>query len=120
MSLNENDVKELINLLHKLLKKENDDVEEKPTKNQVKNSSPKQKNKTTFKNKFDTMPERNMHKEDIEIDRKLNKHPPTERMRKYKPITVKCRVCGKIEDVNSSLTEDPARYKCNKCCTIPG
>jgi transposase-like protein len=65
--------------------------------------------------------EKNMHKEDVEIDKKLAKHPPSARSREFTPVEVTCRVCGKTEEVNPSLIYDaPNRYKCNKCSRTPG
>jgi hypothetical protein len=62
------------------------------------------------------MPERNMHKSDTKIDKKLNKYPPTPRNRPFKAIDVVCRICGKKESVNPKIIPESAdRYKCNKC-----
>jgi hypothetical protein len=72
-------------------------------------------------NKFDEMLESKMHKEDIEIDKKLSKHQPTPRIRKFKPVNAKCRICGKQEEVSPSLLfEGVDRYKCNKCSGSSG
>lgn len=95
--------------------------------------TPKKKTRTTSKqnrkqketpqreNKFLSMPEKNMHKEDVEIDKRLNKLPPTPRSRSFKPIRVTCRVCGKSENVNPNyMTTEIDRYKCNKCSGAAG
>jgi lysyl-tRNA synthetase class I len=66
------------------------------------------------------MAEYRMHKDDVLIDKKLNKLPPTQRARNYKPLKVKCRVCGKTENINPSLVESIERYKCNRCSTSAG
>ena len=72
-------------------------------------------------NLFDDMPEKDMHKSDSEVDKKLNKYPPTPRTRSYRPIDVCCRICGKKESISPSLApEDISRYKCNKCCSSQG
>lgn len=74
-----------------------------------------------FKNKFTDMPERNMHKDDIAIDKKLSKFPPMDRTRNFEMIDVVCRVCGKKETISPSLLFDtPSRYKCNNCSTSAG
>lgn len=72
-------------------------------------------------NKFDTMNEFYMHQDDKLIDNKLVKHPPVARNREFTPVSVKCRVCGKTENISPSLIyEGPARYKCNSCSTSAG
>ena len=72
-------------------------------------------------NAFESMPEMHMHKEDVEIDKKLAIQPPTARVRAYKPISVRCRSCGKNEKVNAAvIPESTDRYKCNKCSTMSG
>lgn len=81
---------------------------------------PGKKNKN-FVNRFDDMMERNMHKEDVEIDKLLKKHPKTPRNRKSNMIDVVCRVCGGKETIPSSLlTDTKDRYKCNTCSTRAG
>lgn len=137
MEIDPNDFKQLLSLLQKLVENSNVVetknqemiIEEEPkivkttnkTKSTKRKSVTKNKNSTKeFNNKFLQMPEANMHMEDVEIDKKLSKFPPTYRGRKYQPINVKCRVCGKSEKVNPSLVESMDRYKCNKCCSIPG
>ncbi len=72
-------------------------------------------------NKFDLMMEKNLHKEDLEIDKLLSKYPPTIRSREFSPVDVKCRVCGREESINPALMNDaPNRYKCNRCSKEPG
>jgi hypothetical protein len=137
MEIDQNDFKQLLSLLQKLV--ENSDVVQPKTQEAVVEQQPKinkktnktkttkqksvtknNKNTTEFHNKFLQMPESKLHTEDIEIDRKLNRFPPTHRGRKYHPVDVKCRVCGKAERINPALIESVDRYKCNKCCSIPG
>lgn len=71
-------------------------------------------------NKFDSMPEYRMHKEDVEIDKKLNVAPPSQRSRTYKPVDARCRVCGRVESVNPALVDSSERYKCNRCAASAG
>lgn len=71
-------------------------------------------------NKFDAMSERNLHKEDTLIDKKLSKFPPTERTRQFEYIQVQCRCCGRKETVNPGLLLEIDRYKCNKCAISAG
>ena len=127
MGLDKNDIKALIAILQKGLVDDNeednhDEVEETPVKPK---SRPRIKKKTNnnqkkFNNKFDSMPEINMFKEDVEIDRKLQKFPPTPRTRKFIPIKVQCRICGKKEKVPPTLVETTDRYKCNRCSSGAG
>lgn len=126
MGLDKDDIKQLIAILQKGLVDSDDDsddtepeevVESRPSKKSSNKPKPKKKKSN---NKFDNMSEKNMHKDDIEIDRKLRKFPPTSRTRNYKPIKVKCRVCSREENVNPSLVESMERYKCNKCSTSSG
>lgn len=138
MGLDKDDIKQLIAILQKGLTDEvelsQDDVEGdevveeiiKPTKKSRRNRNPNpnrsssKKARPKFVNKFLSMSEANMHKDDVAIDKKLNKAPPTERSRQYQNIKVKCRVCGKEESVSPALVESRERYKCNKCATSPG
>lgn len=76
--------------------------------------------KSNFKNKFLEMSEKNLHKEDTEIDKLLSVTAPTPRNRNNSTVKVRCRVCGKQEDISASLVLDKDRYKCNKCCSGAG
>jgi hypothetical protein len=72
-------------------------------------------------NKFLSMPEFAMHKEDTKVDRMLCKNPPVSRARQFSMIEVVCRVCGRKESVSPNLVFDsPSRYKCNNCSTQAG
>jgi hypothetical protein len=72
-------------------------------------------------NKFLSMPEVNMHKEDPDLAQKLYKQPPVARSRKLQMVNVRCRVCGKEEKVQASLLYGGVeRFKCNKCSATPG
>lgn len=108
MALDKEDIKQLIAILQKGLS-DNDYVSEDTKPQRPKNQ-----------NKFDSMSESGMHKDDVEIDRKLRKFPPTQRSRNYKPLKIRCRVCGKEELINPTLVESVERYKCNKCSTSAG
>ena len=73
------------------------------------------------KNLFLLMPESQLHKEDIAIDKLLAKMPPTIRNRPFSLVPVSCRVCGKQESVSPSLLKESAsRYKCNGCSGSAG
>jgi ribosomal protein L31E len=123
MALDKDDIKQLIAILQKglsddttdkSLSEEQEDVPKSGRTNAKKNKAKKSKNK------FDSMAEARMHKDDVEIDRKLRKLPPTQRSRNYKPLKVRCRVCNKEELTNPALVESIERYKCNKCSTSAG
>lgn len=76
--------------------------------------------KTKKENLFDKMTEKNMHKQDTLIDKKLTTKPPVPRNRNFSSIEVTCRVCSKKENMPISLVQDRSRYKCNKCSSSPG
>ena len=95
-----------------------DDVDD--TKSKPKGRKVPSKLKKTTVNKFDSMPEHNMCKEDVEFDKKIRKPPPSARTRQFNYMNVQCRVCGKQEKVPPSLVESRERYKCNKCSTGAG
>ena len=127
---NPEQIKQLIALLQGLLPKE--DTKPKIEQKIKKNKQPKLTNKIKTKtrklteevgsyNMFLDMPERDMHKSDVEIDKKLCRHPPTKRNREYEPIKAVCRVCGKSESINPAILPDSSdRYKCNKCSSSSG
>lgn len=123
MGLDNNDIKQLIAILQKGLSDDNDDDDTSVPEPSTKKKKPKTQKKTLTKktqNLFEGMPESKMHKDDIEIDRRLRKMPPTERSRNFKPIRVRCRVCGKEEEISPNLVESIDRYKCNKCSISAG
>ena len=67
-------------------------------------------------NLFLDMPEFNDHKEDVEIDKKLSRTPPTPRNRKTNLVQVVCMACNKPQTVAASLIPvDKSRYLCNDC-----
>ena len=127
MGLDNEDIKTLIAILQKgLVSDEEPPATTKNTKTRTKKSTSKKKNNINSKqskkstNKFLTMREKDMHKADTLIDRKLRVAPLTERTRQFKPIHVQCCMCGKQEDVNPVIMQDRSRYKCNKCSATAG
>lgn len=122
MPLDKDDIKQLIAILQKGLSEDSHDetdIEESVEDETSTKRKTKSKKKKTL-NKFDSMSEFRMHKDDVEIDKKLKVQPTTKRTRTYQPLKVKCRVCGKEESVNPALVDSRDRYKCNKCCSSPG
>lgn len=118
---NPEQIKALIDILSSLLPSntdKNDDEDEDIASNTIKTRKTKTKGKKI--NLFDKMPEKNQHKEDSLIDKKLCVAPPTERTREFEFIELACRCCGKKEKCNPALVLDKTRYKCNKCCTSAG
>jgi len=121
-------IQQLIDLLGSLLS----DTEQEPETTQKKRTKKKatKKPRATRKkpdkqestNKFLDMPEMNMHKEDSKIDEKLQQFPPTPRSRpSVESISVRCRICGREENISQGLLFEGAnRYKCNKCSTQSG
>ena len=120
MALDNEDIKQLIAILQKGLINDEESDDTIPVK-RVRKSNPKTKQtKPKSKNKFESMPEFSMCKEDLEFDNKVKKPLPSARLRSFEPIKVKCRVCGKSEKVAPDLVESIERYKCNKCSTGAG
>lgn len=120
MALDKDDIKQLIAILQKGLVDDSDEVETEDPKPAKKSKRQTKSADSKRKNLFESMSEFRMHKEDVEIDRKLRVQPPTERSRSYTPLKVKCRVCGREETTNPSLVESVERYKCNRCSTTAG
>lgn len=120
MPLDNEDIKQLIAILQKGLSDTTDDTapQAKPKRTKTTRSAKATKPKQT--NKFESMPEFNMCKEDLAFDQKVIKPPPSARLREFEPIKVRCRVCGKTEKVAADLVDSIERYKCNKCSTGAG
>lgn len=122
MGLDNDDIKALIAILQKGLveqdTEEEGDIE--TVKSRVKKSQPKVSKKKKSQNKFEKMAEFKMCKEDVEIDKKIKKPPPSARNRPFDYVKVQCRVCGKKDKVAPALIESIDRYKCNKCATGAG
>ena len=127
---NPNEIKKLIALLQSMVDtagtsgdhSTEQDADEDESSSTMKTRSRKlnSKGKKPFKNKFLNMSEKNMHKEDIEFDKKVAKHSPVPRNRTFERIKITCRVCGKSENVAPALVESIQRYKCNQCSTQAG
>ncbi len=128
MDLNFNNpeqIKQLISLLQQMLpsddnKTKDDEEDDSSFESPIRTKSTRSNNKNR-KNKFLDMQEKNMHKEDIAIDKKLATSSPTPRNREFTPVEVKCRSCGKKEKVSPAIVPDSIdRYKCNNCSTTAG
>lgn len=115
-NLSPEQIKQMIAMLQNMLPSDNEETvkEEKSPSSPIRTVDRKPKPSTV--NKFDQMMEAHLHKEDIEIDKKLAKYDPTPRVRRFQPLDVVCRVCGKRESISPNLISDsPDRYKCNNC-----
>lgn len=122
---NPEQIQSLINLLQNLLTSTTSNSNDSDIKKDEYAIEPKQSRSKKIvpqENKFLDMPEKNMHKDDIAVDKALCKHPPVARAREFTPVKAKCRVCGKEEMVNPALVYDlrDNRYKCNRCSTSSG
>lgn len=107
-------------------------VEDEETSTEPKTSKPKTQKKITTtrrtskktqeesSNKFLSMKEMHMFKEDVAIDKKLNVMGPSPRTRHFATVKVQCRVCGKTNEVNPALVSEAQRYKCNECAKSGG
>jgi type VI protein secretion system component VasK len=125
---NPEQIKQLISILQNLVNASTEET--KTVTNTVKKTRNKKSNTTKNKqtkqsnnraNKFLDMPERDLHKEDIEIDKRLQKLPPTPRSRRFQQLRATCRVCGKTENVSPGyITTELDRYKCNRCSGAAG
>ena len=129
LASNPEQIKNLIAILESLLPKDDQHTTKDTKQNQnFVNSKIKTKNTKIKKdnheqnNKFLSMPERHMHKEDTDIDKILCQHPPVARAREFEPVKVRCRVCNKEEMIHPGLAYDlkENRYKCNRCSTSAG
>lgn len=121
---NPEQLKQLISLLQQMLP--SDTTEDSSDSSEefspvMRTKGQKSRSKTKHTNKFLSMREKDMHKEDTKIDKVLCKNGPVARTRDFSMIKVTCRVCGKTEEINPSLLfEAPNRYKCNNCSTSAG
>lgn len=121
---NPEDLKKIIAILQAVVGLKESDNESEP--DDTKKPSIKTKSRQrpsverTGHNKFLDMQEQNMHKEDTAFQQKVSKHPPVPRSRPFIPISVRCRICGEIEEVNPRLVESADRYKCNSCSGSAG
>lgn len=120
MDLTPDQIQQMIAMLQSMLpKNDNIETQEEEFVSSIKTKKVSMK-KNTFKNKFNDMAEKNMHKEDIAIDKKLNISNPTPRRKSNSLTEVQCRVCGKKETINAGLIVDKTRYKCNSCASGAG
>ena len=86
----------------------------------IRNAGPDYRNGQHY-NKFEDMAEREMYKQDTEIQKKLSQYDPVPRTRRSQMIDATCRICGKKETVSAQLLhEGAARYKCNDCARGSG
>lgn len=119
-------IKQITGLLEALITDDPVEEEAPASKPKRKRTTKKKtaKKKTTnpqeSKNKFLNMPEMRMFRDDSLIDKKLQVMPPVPRTRTFDPVHVRCRVCGKEEDVNPTLVSEINRYKCNSCAMAGG
>lgn len=129
MNLDPQQIQQMIQLLQSMLPQQthspnnetNANDHEHNIKTKRKSRDASKKNSKPSLNKFDSMPERRMHKEDVAIDKKLSIQPPVPRARKFELVQAICRVCGKKEEVNPVLITDSLdRYKCNRCSGSAG
>lgn len=119
MDLSPKQIQQMIEMLQSMLPET--EAEEPEQISSIKTKKTKfSKSKGGFKNKFLSMDEKNMHKEDSEIDKKLCVNAPVARNRSAALIKAKCRVCGRTEEVNIGLVGDLERFKCNKCASSAG
>lgn len=118
---NPEDLKKLIAILQAVVGSKDSDEQPEPQPTAIKSKGKKrQPLDGNNHNKFLDMQEKNMHKEDTAFQQKVSKHPPVPRSRPFTPISVRCRVCGNVEEVNPRLVESPDRYKCNNCSGSAG
>lgn len=118
---NPEDLKKIIAILQAVVGAKDSDKQPEPQPTAIKSKSKKrQPLDGNNHNKFLDMQEKNMHKEDTAFQQKVSKHPPVPRSRPFTPISVRCRVCGNVEEVNPRLVESPDRYKCNNCSGSAG
>ena len=125
---NPEQLKKFIAALSSLLPPEENNVPEKPkakktrtTKKTTRKTTNKTRTSEERHNKFLDMAENNMFKEDPKVAKKLYNQPPMRRRSKKPKLSVTCRICGKREEISSSLLYgDKDRYKCNKCCSSAG
>jgi hypothetical protein len=126
MALNNDDIKQLIAILQKGLETEDDQPIAKPKRKRAKAVK---KHTKTFDNNEKVkeilgIDLKSLHREDIDIDKKLSGSRNNNYKSKRTPIKlvdVTCRICGKREQISPTLLFDsPSRYKCNSCCSSPG
>jgi hypothetical protein len=122
MGLEKEDIMALIAILQKGLEDEKDpQIKKVGSKKRTTQTTKSKSVAVVSNNKFDSMSEKDLHKQDTEIDKKLwGNNRPTERSRQSSVVSVRCRVCGKTEQVSAMIIDSAERYKCNKCATTSG
>jgi hypothetical protein len=122
LTKNPDQLKSLITLLQSMLPSDDSNITSEKQSSPIKTRGRrKTKAGEQSSNKFLQMSEKDMHKDDISVDKKLSKFPPVARSRSFHMIDVTCRVCGRKETISPSLLfEAPERYKCNNCATQAG
>lgn len=123
-NLNPQQIQQMIELLQNMLPSEEQEASEvvqEEFESPIKTKSSRRPIQGKRQNLFDQMMESKLHKEDVEIDKKLSATAgPTPRNRSSGLVDVHCRVCGKKEQVNATIITDRDRYKCNKCAVGAG
>jgi hypothetical protein len=122
-SLSPAQIKQMIGMLKAMLPEDKEAVTEVKTDTSplinpntpIKDAGPSYRSGKHY-NKFDDMMENRLHKDDTELQKKLSQYPPVPRNRSVSMVEATCRVCGKTEEVSTSLLyEGKDRYKCNSC-----
>jgi len=130
---NPEQIKQMISLLSSLLSQtENETDNEKENESEIVATKQTRSKKTSTRsrakkakpkvaNKFDSMSESRMYRENPDVAKKLYTNVPIKRRAKTQTVDVKCRICGRSETISSSLLfNDRSRYKCNKCSSSAG
>jgi len=133
MSNKKETIEQIVNLLRSLVDEEDTQENPKPATKKKKVAKKTTNKKITRRktstakvddkestNKFLSMPEMHMFKDDTLIDKKLQVSDPCPRTRSFNTISVTCRMCGKSEQVNPVLVSEKTRYKCNVCASSGG
>ena len=133
MSNKKETIEQIVDLLRSLVEEEDTQENPKPVTKKKKTAKKTANKKTTRRktptakvddkestNKFLSMPEMHMFKDDTLIDKKLQVSDPCPRTRSFNTISVTCRMCGKSEQVNPVLVSEKTRYKCNVCASSGG
>lgn len=126
-SLSPAQIKQMIGMLKAMLPEDAAAVKETKEPQQtvnksvpIKNAGPAYRSNQHY-NKFEDMPERQMYKQDTEIQKKLSQYDPVPRTRQVTMVDARCRMCGKTETVSAQLLHEGAeRYKCNDCARGSG
>ena len=117
-SLSEEDLFKVSKMIQKLSRKNSSTPKNKKQRfvSSTRGNDSSYKKESKGENLFLSMPERNAHKEDSEIDKLLSVHPPTERSRASSLISVVCNSCGKTLEVSASIVpQERDRFICNNC-----